>query len=510
MKKTITIKKVFVAAAFALSFMSGKDSFAQTKTYPSGFSHEKLCVLNYPTCYTFAKDGRVFIGEQDGTVKVLKDGQLLPKPFIKIPNVWTHYEKGLIGVALDPDFETNNFVYIHYTDSIKFVALYGWNARQNEVQNKVIRVKANGDVADLSTLQNVILFNKIVNPNWNHDGGAMHFGPDKKLYISIGNNYIQDWDIPVEQNVDVYHGKIIRINSDGTAPTDNPFYEANASEAKKRVWALGMRNPYTFHFRPGTNEIFFNDVGSSANSNGSEEINRITEGGQNFGFPDAEGIANDPQFQDPVFAYPTDNTNDQNGQVYSNQKGCSITGGTFFAPSATNWPDQYKGKYFFTDFCQGWISYLDPNDSWKKALFAEGALSGGQGKGTLALETGSDGNLYFLVRSAEANVSGLYKISYSGGVGTKDAFSNTANIILFPNPAKDELTADFTNLLNGKGQDIQISIIDATSKEVLKTTHKASEASFYKTIPIHHLPKGMYHANFIMQNAKYSKKFMIE
>src|SRR5690606_18267508 len=162
------------------------------------------------------------------------------------------------------------------------------------------------DLADLSSATN-------------HNGGAMHFGTDGKLYVAIGDNA----NGAHAQNPDTYHGKFLRINKDGTVPTGNPF--TDGSEVKKRVWSLGLRNPFTFDIQPGTGKIFLNDVGQVT----WEEINDATEGGKNFGWPQAEGNSTNPDYTNPVYFY---------SHGGGDGKGCAITGGTFFNPDQTNYP----------------------------------------------------------------------------------------------------------------------------------------------------------------------------
>ena len=150
----------------------------------------------------------------------------------------------MIGIALDPVFSLNGFVYLHYT------------ATTPTIHNRVNRFTANGDVAvpgsevvrlDLPTLGAT-----------NHNGGALHFGPDGLLYIGVGENAVgsnaQSLSSPV--------GKILRIAPDGTIPASNPFFGAT-SGINRAIWALGLRNPFTFTFEPGSGRMLINDVGQN-------------------------------------------------------------------------------------------------------------------------------------------------------------------------------------------------------------------------------------------------------
>ncbi|MFM8914395.1 MAG: PQQ-dependent sugar dehydrogenase [Flammeovirgaceae bacterium] len=276
----------------------------------------------------FAPDGRIFVAQQTGTLLVIKNNIQLASPFVAL-SVNSSGERGLIGIALDPDFATNNFVYLYYTVS------------STPLRNRISRFTANGDVVVSGSEQTILELDNLSTAT-NHNGGAMAFGADGKLYVAVGDNA----NASFPQNLDTYHGKLLRINKDGSAPTDNPFFSTTASEQRKRIWSYGLRNPYTFSIQPVTGKIFVNDVGQ----NTWEEINDASVGGRNFGWPASEGPTTNPSFVTPVYAY-----NHSTGTP----TGCAITGGAFFNPSATNYPTNYIGRYFFQDYCNNWISAED-------------------------------------------------------------------------------------------------------------------------------------------------------
>ncbi|MBC8085219.1 MAG: PQQ-dependent sugar dehydrogenase, partial [Hymenobacter sp.] len=221
----------------------------------------------------------------------------------------------------------------------------------------------------------------------------MHFGLDGKLYVAVGENA----NGANAQNLDTYHGKLLRINADGSVPAGNPYVGTGLSAQRQRVWSHGLRNPFTFAVQPGTGRIFVNDVGGSS----WEEINDATTSGLNYGWPNNEGANVRPGQTPPFYAY-THGANNPEGYV------CAITGGTFFNPASTNYPAAYVGKYFYQDLCGRWINHIDPNDGSAPARtrFATN-LSGD----LVGLDTGPDGNLYYLSRGAAA----LYKIVYTAG-----------------------------------------------------------------------------------------------
>jgi glucose/arabinose dehydrogenase len=229
---------------------------AHAATLPSGFSEFQVASgISSPTAMEFAPDGRLFVCEQGGQLRVIKNLSLLGTPFMTV-NTTASGERGLLGIAFDPGFATNNFLYVYYT------------ATTPTTHNRVSRFTANGDVVvpgselpilDLETLS-----------AGNHNGGAIHFGVDGALYVAVGENAVT----ANAQSLSNRLGKILRINRDGTIPANNPFYNVT-TPSNRSIWALGLRNPFTFAVQPGTGRIYINDVGNQT----WEEINE--------GFPGA-------------------------------------------------------------------------------------------------------------------------------------------------------------------------------------------------------------------------------
>src|SRR5713101_9177604 len=267
-----------VCVAICLLF-SGVLLAAVAATLPTGFVETQIASgLSNPTAMDFAPDGRLFVCQQGGQLRVIKNGVLLPTPFVTL-TVDSSGERGLLGVAFDPSFATNNFVYVYYT------------VPGSPAHNRVSRFTANGDVA-MAGSEVVLLNLDNLSSATNHNGGAIHFGPDGKLYVAAGENA----NPANSQTLTNVLGKVLRINSDGTIPTDNPFF--NTAGARKEIWALGLRNPFTFAFQPGTTRMFINDVGQST----WEEINDGIAG-SNYGWPTTEGFTSDPNFRSPLFEY---------------------------------------------------------------------------------------------------------------------------------------------------------------------------------------------------------------
>jgi glucose/arabinose dehydrogenase len=358
----------FLGSVFLILISSGIT--LRAATVPTGFTDSLVAGgLSNPTTMAFAPDGRLFVSQQGGQLRVIKNGALLATPFLTVTTDPSG-ERGLLGIAFDPNFASNQFVYIYYT------------VNSSPAHNRVSRFTANGDIA-VANSETVIFELSNLSSATNHNGGAMHFGGDGKLYIAVGEN----GNGANAQTLGNLLGKVLRINSDGTIPTDNPFFNT-ATGANRAIWTLGLRNPYTFAFQPVTNRMFINDVGEVT----WEEINDGIAG-SNYGWPNTEGPTTNPSFRSPLFWY---------GHGTGATVGCAITGGTFYNPSVNQFPSNYVGKYFFADFCSGWIRLLDPANN-TATDFASGISS------PVDLQVGPDGNLYYLARGSGA----VFKVSYT-------------------------------------------------------------------------------------------------
>jgi glucose/arabinose dehydrogenase len=344
---------------------------AHPATLPGGFSEALVASgLNNPTAMQFAPDGRLFVCEQGGRLRVIKNGALLSTPFLTV-TVSSSGERGLLGVAFDPNFTVNQYVYVYYT------------ATSPAVHNRISRFTASGDVA-VAGSEVVVLDLDNLSSATNHNGGALNFGPDGKLYAAAGENA----NAANAQTLANLLGKVLRLNSDGTIPTDNPFY-ATATGRNRAIWALGLRNPFTFAFSPSGSSMFINDVGQTS----FEEINDGAAGA-NYGWPDTEGATSDPRFDAPRHSY-------------AHASGaCAIVGGAFYMPATTQFPSDYVNDYFFADYCAGWIRRLDPANGNAIATFATGIAS------PVDLKVADDGSLYYLARVSSGANGVVYRVTY--------------------------------------------------------------------------------------------------
>jgi glucose/arabinose dehydrogenase len=343
--------RLFIAIVFLLYSLSFSASAA---TLPSGFIETTLASgIASPTAMAIAPGGPVFVCSQTGALRVIKNGVLLTTPFVTL-SVDSVGERGLLGVALDPHFTLNHYIYLYYT------------VPGNPSHNRVVRLTANGDVV-LPGSRVILLELDPLSTATNHNGGALHFGADGNLYIAVGDNA----EGSNSQNLSNLLGKILRIVPDGTIPSDNPFVQSTT--ARHEIWAFGLRNPFTFAFRGTTNLMYINDVGQST----WEEID-LGLAGANYGWPATEGPTTNPAYKSPVY-------------YYGHSDGCAITGGAFYSPSTPNFPSSYVGKYFFGDYCSGFIRILNPSTA-QATNFITGASQ------PVDIHVGADGSLYYLAR----------------------------------------------------------------------------------------------------------------
>jgi glucose/arabinose dehydrogenase len=367
---------VWPACLVALVSFVAPDSAVSAASLPTGFAEALVAGgISSPTAMEIAPDGRIFVCEQLGRLVVIKNGKLLTQSFLNLTAVVDSTgERGLLGVAFDPNFATNNFVYVYYT------------FKTSPLRNRVSRFTANGDVA-VSGSEVVILELDSLSSATNHNGGAIHFGPDGKLYVAVGDNA----NGAKAKSLSSRLGKILRINPDGSIPSNNPFY-TSLSGVYRAIWAYGLRNPFTFAFQPGTGRMFINDVGQDA----WEEINDGIAGSY-YGWPDSEGETTLVGTRSPLLAY---------GHGTTATTGCAITGGAFYNPAVASFPSTYVGRYFFADYCRGWIRVYNP------ATDSAGAFATGITR-PVDLRVAADGRLYYLARGSGSTTGGVYRVSYT-------------------------------------------------------------------------------------------------
>ena len=226
----------------------------------------------------WAPDGsqRLFLTTKDGNVRIVEDGVLLPTPFMSVAELYQGSECGLLSVAFDPNFGENGYVYFFMTVSAS--------------EQRIVRYRAAGNVG----VEPTIIVAGLPTLGANHDGGALAFGPDGKLYWAIGD---LGPGTGVDDDLQSLAAKVGRVNRDGTVPLDNPFHD-NGGPNDDRIWARGFRNPFTMTFRPTTGDLWLNVVGTYF-----EQV-FVVDRGAHGGWNDHEQWQPDG-FLEPVITYPT-------------------------------------------------------------------------------------------------------------------------------------------------------------------------------------------------------------
>jgi glucose/arabinose dehydrogenase len=372
--------------------------------------------LTAPTAMEFSPTGQLWVLEQGGRAKLVRaDGTTQTALTLTVDSAG---ERGLLGITFDPTYDgagpNSDFVYLYYTTPR--------SSPTNPSHNRISRFTVTGAGTTTPTLGSELILRDLPPENedndlttdgdTNHNGGAMHVGPDGKLYAAVGDhNYdVTPQSDDVAQTLTMPFGKILRLNLDGTNPSDNPFFSGSTTDWQGATWALGLRNPYTFAFQPGTGRMFINDVGES----NWEEIND-GQRAANYGWagstsPLWEGFESPPpswaNYRDPIMAY-------DHSSSAPTPPGVAITGGAFY-PANGSFGSAYAGKYFFADFGANFIRVFDPAHPGTVSVpdtsvaFASNMTTAGP----VDLKVDAAGNLYYLATGGE-----IYRISFTGSFG---------------------------------------------------------------------------------------------
>jgi glucose/arabinose dehydrogenase len=351
-------------------------ALARAGTPPAGFTDTAVVTgLGAPTAIAFLPDGRLLTTEQGGRLGILNGGTTTDT-LATIP-VCSDSEMGLLGIAVDPGFATNGFVYLYRTKP----AADGCGSSTGRF-NQVVRVTVSGGSAGALTE----LLSGIRTDGGNHDGGGLLVGPDGKLWVGVGDTGLGDNQggpgsstNPYAQDLGELEGKLLRLELDGSPAAGNPF--VGQAGARAEIFAYGFRNPFRFGFDPITNAPWLGDVGDLT----FEELDDVTAGG-NYAWPRCEGTKPDgceqPGDIDPILTY---------SHGGSDSLGETIIGGSF-APAGFG---GFGGDYFFADYSASNLYHAVPNGA-RTGLAAAPTTFVTGAAGPVDVIFGPDGALYYV------------------------------------------------------------------------------------------------------------------
>ena len=456
--------------SFGLSLLS---AIAAAQTLPANFTPTLVTPVGAPTATAFTPDGRMLITTQGGTLRIYSGGALVATPALSFnggsggaePKICGGGEQGLLGVAVDPEFSTNKYIYLFYTarngsscDAVDYtsanaadgtpVGTYSaFNRKANRVSRFVLGTQANPSIVDPTT--EVVLVDRMPARGTNHNAGDVHFGKDGFLYISIGDGGTdysgtspgQAGGNDAARDKHVLTGKILRITRNGGIPAGNPFAaggirRCNVTGATtvgqhcEETFAWGLRNPFRFAMDPNAagTRFYINDVGQGA----YEEVDE-GQAGADYGWNcregrhanNSSGLCTSPGslgLIDPVYEYPR-------GTIPGTSvSGCaSITGGAF-VPNGL-WPAAYDNTFLLADYVCGAMLRIATNGTPTAPLPVATAFVTGLGNNSAtSLGFGPDGNGQSLYYTTYAAGGQIWKISYSASGNSAPAVASlTAN-----------------------------------------------------------------------------------
>ena len=450
------ISPFVIVAMFTASATFIPSALAQT--LPAGFTDALVTAVSAPTATAFAPDGRLLITSQNGSLRVFKSGALLATAALGFsaaangadPKICTGSEMGLLGVAVDPQFASNKYIYLYYTarngsdcgspnytaanagDATPEGTYSAFNRRVNRVSRFVLGTVANTDVIDPTT--EVVLVDRMPARGGNHNAGDVHFGKDGFLYISIGDGGTDyNGTSPgaaggndASRDKHVLTGKILRVTRDGGIPATNPFVAGGTRRCNvtgattvgqhcEESFAWGLRNPFRFamDMNAASTRFYINDVGQGA----YEEVDE-GQAGADYGWNCREGRHSNNSagpctspgtlgLVDPVFEYARSTI------PGTSLTGCaSITGGAF-VPTGV-WPAAYDGSYLLADYVCGAVLRIPTTGTPTAPLPDAFAFVTGLGNSSAtSMRFGPDGATQALYYTTYAGGGQIRKISYS-------------------------------------------------------------------------------------------------
>jgi glucose/arabinose dehydrogenase/chitodextrinase len=364
--------------------------------------------LDWPIAIAFAPDGRIFFAERlTGQIRIIENGTLLPDPFYTLSNTRTEGERGLLGLALDPAFAASPYVYAYHT----------FDDGANGIVNRIVRILADGNTG--VSLEEIFRTPPL-SAATNHNGGVIDFGPDGKLYAVVGENA---WP-PLAQDPMSPMGKVLRMNTNGSAPEDNPFY--GNSSWNQLIYAYGLRNMFGLAFHFVTSEvptIFVTENGPECN----DEVNLLTAGG-NFGWGPSHTCLTPPP--------PPDNTN-QDGPSpilpiwWWGRTICPTNAAIHDGPGFPAW----RGDLFMGDCNTGTLRRLDLRPPDYTSVEGEESIYVAP-SAILEVEAGPDGAIWFTTPST------IYRL-WDSGKPPVAAFHASPNPVVVGQPVEFNGSASY-------------------------------------------------------------------
>jgi glucose/arabinose dehydrogenase len=364
------------AGSLAAMFFFGAASASATQL-PAGFQETTVATgLSGATSMAWGPAGEIYVTGRAGSIWVVRAGA--PEPIeIGTITVAIDGERGLSGIAVDPDFTANQQLWIYYTSP------------EDPVRNRLARVSVRRD----RLAGEEVLFEGPELTHDRHNGGCLRWAPDNTLFLTVGDDY--QGAVTAQDPHDI-RGKVLRLDREGGPAPGNPF--RGNGDGDPRVWAMGFRNPWRCAVRPGTAQLFVGDVGEDK----WEEIDVVTAGA-NYGWPTVEGPepAGRAGFTYPLFSYG-----------HTGDGRAAVIGGEHAGGGA--WKPEYRGQYFFADFSQGRI-YRMVLDGQSRPVWTE--VWATDVPNPAELRFGPDGALYYLANG----IGELRRIAFVG-----DAATNTS------------------------------------------------------------------------------------
>jgi glucose/arabinose dehydrogenase len=423
----VTIALALAAGLFTV-FLWAKPAM----TLPDNFTDSPVTNVSAPTALAFTPDnGRMLVTSKSGQLHVFdQNGTELSSPALDISTkVCSNSERGLLGVAVDPQFATNHFIYLYYTFKKSGKCPEKKPQLKANPVNRVSRFVMNNDNNTVDVGSEEILLNNIPSPNGNHNGGDVKFGNDGNLYVSVGDggcNYRKPSRCQYQNSASRYRnvllGKILRITPEGGIPQDNPFTDSEDSRRCnvdgrtvrgkdcRETFARGFRNPFRIAFDPDDSGTSFriNDVGGQR----WEEIDQA-QSGADYGWNVCEGLHNNPErpsgvncqasskYVEPIYNYSHEETN------------CgSITGGAF-VPNNGSWPGDYDDSYLYGDFVCGKIFELKPVSGGEFNATPFEVLDGGRRPVAMAFGPSPAQDLYYTAFDFNGGPDQVRRILYT-------------------------------------------------------------------------------------------------